>query len=301
MDLNKETKHDENDINLNSLIKIFFIAFFIILIGSISYFTFHITFSPLKPNEIGQIGDFYGGLLNPFLTFFTIVFLIWSIRLQSKELQATKKELKRSAESHQELVSQGNANFYIEQAVKSFEIAELKIRKIYDYQIWVTLSQTGEKPPRYIASFFEPSMEAKDGTVLSEWISSNAISFADLPESKRTVYVDKYGKPVIKSLVSSIKQQLICLNALITYKGWIHALSCLPALIENIELLRRFNIPQSNLKYMLHIIDNTKYSIESHVSLQLLIGPKSASVYMTSELNNHLKRLKEVMENNPYD
>lgn len=92
MELNN--KNNDNDIKLNSLIKIFFITFFVSLVSAIAYFVIHVSQSPLKPSEIGQIGDFYGGLLNPFLTFFTIVFLIWSIRLQSKELKATKKEFK---------------------------------------------------------------------------------------------------------------------------------------------------------------------------------------------------------------
>ena len=306
--LNEKSKTDDNDINLNSLIKMFFITFSVILFSAITYFIFHVAPSPLKPSEIGQIGDFYGGLLNPFLTFFTIIFLIWSIRLQSRELAATREELtftreeiKQTAKSHKELVAQGNASFFIEQGIKSFESAELKIKKVFDYKIWITTSQLKGEPSRFIASFFEPGSNTHDAVKLSDWVQSVLVSFDDLPESKRTVYPDNYGAPIIKNLVVDIKQQLICLNALITYKGWIHAITCIHALTENIELLRRFEILSSNWDYIIHIIENSKFAIETYISQQTLTELKSSTVYVSVELNNYLEILLKAAKTNPYD
>jgi len=45
----------------------------------------------------GTFGDFVGGTLNPILSFFALIALLLTIILQSKELEATREELKRSA------------------------------------------------------------------------------------------------------------------------------------------------------------------------------------------------------------
>lgn len=50
-------------------------------------------------SELGTLGDLIGGSLNPILTFLTIVLLIWSIRIQQKELTEATKQSKRSADA----------------------------------------------------------------------------------------------------------------------------------------------------------------------------------------------------------
>lgn len=52
----------------------------------------------------GLFGDYIGGLLNPILTFFTVVLLIWSIKIQMKELRDSTAALQASQESHQQQV-----------------------------------------------------------------------------------------------------------------------------------------------------------------------------------------------------
>jgi len=51
--------------------------------------------------EFGQLGDYIGGLLNPILSFCTVVLLIWSIQVQLKELKATRTELADTKEVHE--------------------------------------------------------------------------------------------------------------------------------------------------------------------------------------------------------
>ena len=52
-----------------------------------------------KQDIIGVFGDFFGGFLNPILTFFTFFGVILTIVIQSRELRLTKKEHQKSAES----------------------------------------------------------------------------------------------------------------------------------------------------------------------------------------------------------
>ncbi len=54
-----------------------------------------------KQEHWGAFGDFIGGTLNPILSFFALIALLLTIVLQSKELEGTKEELRRSAEAQE--------------------------------------------------------------------------------------------------------------------------------------------------------------------------------------------------------
>ncbi|MDC7692411.1 putative phage abortive infection protein [Vogesella indigofera] len=43
--------------------------------------------------SMGTFGDFVGGVLNPLLTFFTFIGLLWTISIQQKELSLTREEM----------------------------------------------------------------------------------------------------------------------------------------------------------------------------------------------------------------
>lgn len=79
----------------------------IILIGVLALLTiicivfyyFHLVTSSLPDTHegLGPVGDFFGGTLNPLLSFLALLALLHTISIQSKELEATRKELQRSA------------------------------------------------------------------------------------------------------------------------------------------------------------------------------------------------------------
>ena len=50
----------------------------------------------------GTFGDYIGGTLNPILSFISLIALLTTIVLQSKELELTRDELKRSASAQEE-------------------------------------------------------------------------------------------------------------------------------------------------------------------------------------------------------
>jgi uncharacterized membrane protein len=58
-----------------------------------------------KNDVWGTFGDFIGGTLNPILSFFALIALLLTIILQSRELEATREELKRSASAHEKQVN----------------------------------------------------------------------------------------------------------------------------------------------------------------------------------------------------
>lgn len=62
--------------------------------------TFGINITP-DLEQFAQTGDFFGGFLNPILTFATIALLVWSIRLQMDELKQVSEELRMTKEIHE--------------------------------------------------------------------------------------------------------------------------------------------------------------------------------------------------------
>lgn len=60
------------------------------------------------PRGFGEWGDFFGGVLNPILTFLTFMGLLLTIILQSKELKEARQEAKRSADALRDQVNQIN-------------------------------------------------------------------------------------------------------------------------------------------------------------------------------------------------
>jgi|RifCSPhighO2_12_1023870.scaffolds.fasta_scaffold57071_1 hypothetical protein len=57
------------------------------------------------PAVWGQLGDYIGGLLNPFFSFIALLALLYTIRLQSEEMRNSTAELKHSAQA---LLTQNN-------------------------------------------------------------------------------------------------------------------------------------------------------------------------------------------------
>ncbi|ALS33588.1 hypothetical protein PTRA_a2506 [Pseudoalteromonas translucida KMM 520] len=72
----------------------------------LAFYTYNSTFSWFKPpanrGEWGAMGDFFGGVLNPLLTFFTMVLLIYSLALQQRELANSAKSASETAKNNLE-------------------------------------------------------------------------------------------------------------------------------------------------------------------------------------------------------
>ncbi len=60
---------------------------------------FAINLIPAKGKGFGEWGDFFGGVLNPLLTFLTFMGLLITIIIQQTELRESRTELKRSADA----------------------------------------------------------------------------------------------------------------------------------------------------------------------------------------------------------
>ncbi|OEO23698.1 hypothetical protein AX279_21525 [Pseudomonas sp. J237] len=71
---------------------IFLLIIFSTVIGSyiLNFYSFDIS---SKPENWGQLGDYIGGILNPALSFTTVIILIATIKIQGKQLDSSREEL----------------------------------------------------------------------------------------------------------------------------------------------------------------------------------------------------------------
>ncbi|GGT78533.1 putative phage abortive infection protein [Aliarcobacter butzleri] len=82
------------------IIFIAFIAMLIIFIFGYFYFSKHsLSWLSGEVEELGQMGDFFGGTLNPILAFLSFCLLLITIKLQSKELKNSTEELAKSSKA----------------------------------------------------------------------------------------------------------------------------------------------------------------------------------------------------------
>jgi hypothetical protein len=99
-------KHNLLGLSSNPLFAVIVIAITLFLILIVTYLPFlhYITPSEIgnfnySKSDLGTLGDLIGGILNPLLTFITIGLLIWSIRIQGKELKEATEQSRRSADA----------------------------------------------------------------------------------------------------------------------------------------------------------------------------------------------------------
>ena len=139
-----EGKHlveDENT-TLDKIIKYFpYVAIPIAILMLATYFgNFHGDFG--DQSDFGAFGDFFGGILNPMPTFLTILLLLRQLRLQRSELNATAKELRATAEIHEENMKHSRAVDIYEKTYEKYSKAIQNFNNSLNYN-FVSLSKDG--------------------------------------------------------------------------------------------------------------------------------------------------------------
>jgi len=183
-----------------------------------------------QPDVWGQAGDFFGGMLNPFLAFCSFMALLYTIHIQTTEMRLTREEQQRSATAAQKSADLSEKN--LEQQAKNierqFEIARYKElmglvvdkvkiinRPIYD---------------SYIKLTFEPN-SGEDGRMLEEHVASikswfdfqtSWIRFVEKREGRNELYLScviqhftKDGKSHLSDKLEFITRELVLLGRLL--------------------------------------------------------------------------------------
>ena len=84
-----------------------------------------------RAEALGLSGDFLGGVLNPILSFFSFLALLFTLRLQRRELTATMEELKKST-----IAAESNVRLFTEQIaaqrLDAFENTFFALLKVFN-------------------------------------------------------------------------------------------------------------------------------------------------------------------------
>lgn len=84
-----------------SFIRIMFKVVYLVLFAYFLKFVINIPILSDDKGDWGTFGDYMGGVLNPILAFMSFMALLYTIKLQSEELKATREELARSAKAQE--------------------------------------------------------------------------------------------------------------------------------------------------------------------------------------------------------
>lgn len=93
--------------------------------------------------EWGQMGDFFGGMLNPILAFASFIALLYTIRIQSEELRLTREEFKKSTDAQQRMAGEAERSRKQSLLLEDYQYASGVLRnkiKALDEQMRAKLS-----------------------------------------------------------------------------------------------------------------------------------------------------------------
>jgi uncharacterized membrane protein len=101
----------------------------------IAFFTYwwHFSSYPIStnPTDWGPFGDFIGGIANPIFSFFALIALLLTLAMQSKQLEAARKELDRTQAAAAEQISQLKKEAKKSDIYRVIQILELRLEKLY--------------------------------------------------------------------------------------------------------------------------------------------------------------------------
>lgn len=91
-------KNTKNSLKLKKLNGLAWVAIILFLVtASLYFYNFHGVFSTAK-SDWGTFGDFIGGTLNPLFAFLSLIAIIYTISIQTQELEYSRDELKATKE-----------------------------------------------------------------------------------------------------------------------------------------------------------------------------------------------------------
>lgn len=92
--------------NIWKILFLIVIAALIAIIVSLVIYNFHFNGNIVADSQRwGAFGDYFGGMLNPILSFLALIFLMITIILQNNELKISREELKLSREAQEKSVN----------------------------------------------------------------------------------------------------------------------------------------------------------------------------------------------------
>ncbi len=127
-DIADEVTRRSEEIRFFTNIKYSLIALVVALGGIyIAFFSLRLPVSS-SPAEWGQMGDFFGGMLNPILAFASFIALLYTIRIQSEELRLTRREFEKSVKAQQRIAEESEKQLSQQVLLEDYRYISNKLR-----------------------------------------------------------------------------------------------------------------------------------------------------------------------------
>ena len=193
-----QTKQTEIHSKLWAMIAVIAVIAVIILGVYFYKFSYELNFGLGSQADFGAFGDFIGGVLNPVLGFATVGLLIWSLRMQMKELALSREELSLTreelAETKEETALSRRA---MEKQVRHLE------REAYQNELVRLISDLRQ---RYVTIMSEPAFSP---SVISTILNRHHIFQSHQPEmaaltNENVIYKKRLPKYLKRDLIEEI-------------------------------------------------------------------------------------------------
>lgn len=198
-------------------------------LGAATYLFFK--YGQITPNQIGQIGEYFGGWLTPLLLAFMVLLLIYTLRFQIHELKMARASINESAlihrkvaESQEQLLSKTHINFEMESCAKglinlveqSDEILRTKVN------VYVDIINFDNKLPH----------ETRLLNVIDSWN-------LDLEHGKIFDMKCRHSRDqkVINKYLHNIHHEIYICQSLAKNRGWSYISPYVKSMAEHIEAL----------------------------------------------------------------
>lgn len=204
-----------------------FVVLLPIVIGVLIFVFFE--YGNVSKNEIGQIGEFFGGWLTPIMLSFVLVLLIFSVRFQVNQLQLTREELHSSAES-QEHAAKSQADM-LYHAQRSFEL-EANAKGLINL-VEQTEGFVNTKVNLYVDIInFDNKLphETRLFNLIDNW-RKELEQGTELQIKCRNERDEKY----VEKYLHSLHHELYVCQSLIRNKGWVYLSPYLNSVREQLE------------------------------------------------------------------
>jgi hypothetical protein len=133
----EDKKPDDSEPNHEKLPRFVLIATMVLIISLVLYviivigtFVEHFHQRGLQPDfdKWGQVGDYFGGMLNPILAFASFIALLYTIRIQSEELRLTRGEFAKSVAAQKVMASEAQKQRELTLLLEEYRYAANRLR-----------------------------------------------------------------------------------------------------------------------------------------------------------------------------
>lgn len=210
---------------------------------------------------LGQMGDFFGGVLNPILAFASFIALLYTIKLQSKEMEETREELKEARIAQQK--SANTANTKLEQEKNLFEyqtLQRLLLAQVETLDETFSLNAHGHSLAQIQDLILSNHFRALKSKSTNSWLQMEAIIEQQLNIARTSTHASNYFLHVseAKSLILSCsifasKLGMVGDNSMLVHTAKKVGFHCC---ISSFTMAGRTNILDTNSEVLANVIAN---------------------------------------------